>query len=145
MAEPLLIRTLYRASMAGVQVRLIVRGICSLRPGVPGISDHIEVHSVIGRFLEHSRVYYFENGGHPDVFLASADFLARNMFRRVEACFPVENRKLADRIIADLELYLKDNTQAWLMNADGSYHKPVNSGELNISAQSALLEQHRKS
>lgn len=144
-AEPLLIRALYRASMAGVQVKLIVRGICSLRPGVPGISDHIEVRSVIGRFLEHSRVYYFENGGHPDVFLASADFLARNMFRRVEACFPVENRKLADRIIADLELYLKDNTQAWLMNADGSYHKPVNSGEPNISAQSALLEQHRKS
>ncbi len=143
-AEPLLIRALYRASIAGVDVRLIVRGICSLRPGVPGISDNIQVRSVIGRFLEHSRVFYFENAGHPDVFLASADFLARNMFRRVEACFPVENRKLADRIVSDLELYLKDNTQAWLMNTDGSYQKPVNTAELPISAQAALLDQFRK-
>lgn len=143
-AESLLIRALYRASMAGVEIKLIVRGICSLRPGVPGISENIEVRSVIGRFLEHSRVFYFENSGHPEVFLASADFLARNMFRRVEACFPVENRKLADRIISDLQLYLKDNSQAWLMNTDGTYQKPVQESELKISAQAALLDQFRK-
>lgn len=144
LAESLLIMALYRASMAGVEVKLIIRGICCLRPGVPGISENIEVRSIIGRFLEHSRVYYFENAGHPEVFLASADFLVRNMFRRVEACFPIENRKLGDRIISDLELYLKDNTQSWLLNTDGTYHKPSHPVEVNISVQSSLLEQLRK-
>ncbi len=143
-AESLLIMALYRASMAGVEIKLIVRGICCLRPGVTGISENIEVRSIIGRFLEHSRVYYFENAGHPEVFLSSADFLVRNMFRRVEACFPVESRKLSDRIMADLDLYTKDNTQAWLMNTDGTYYKPSHSVDLSISVQSALLEQLRK-
>jgi polyphosphate kinase len=89
-------------------------------------------------------VYYFENAGHPEVFLASADILVRNMFKRVEACFPVENRKLSDRIIADLELYLKDNTQAWLLNTDGSYHKPDIQADLPISVQASLLDQLKK-
>ncbi|MDD5036873.1 MAG: polyphosphate kinase 1 [Methylococcaceae bacterium] len=140
--EPQLIRALYRASMAGVKITLIVRGLCCLRPGVPGVSENIEVRSIIGRFLEHSRVYWFENAGDPEVFCASADFMKRNMFRRVESCFPVGNKKLAERIRADLELYLTDNSQAWLLQSDGSYLKPrPKAGEPSVRAQSALLEQ----
>jgi polyphosphate kinase len=140
--EPQLIRALYRASMAGVSVKLIVRGICCLRPGVPGVSENIEVRSIIGRFLEHSRVYWFDNGGDPDVFCASADFMKRNMFRRVESSFPIESKKLKDRIRADLELCLKDNSQAWLMQADGSYVRAQPpEGEPVVRAQSLLLEQ----
>ncbi len=142
-AEPLLIQALYRASMAGVKIQLIVRGICCLRPGIPGVSDNIEVRSIIGRFLEHSRVYCFENDGNPEVFAASADFLARNMFRRVEASFPVEQRKLADRIREELELYLRDNAQAWLLQADGAYVR-ASSETHPFEAQSALLERWKK-
>ena len=140
--EPLLIRALLRASMAGVKTTLIVRGICTLRPGIPGVSENIDVRSVIGRFLEHSRVYWFENGGAPEVFCASADFMKRNMFRRVETCFPVENPQLAARIRADLELYLQDNTQAWLLQTDGSYRRAApREGEPPVRAQAVLLEQ----
>lgn len=142
-AEPLLIQALYRASMAGVKIQLIVRGICCLRPGIPGVSDNIEVRSIIGRFLEHSRVYCFENDGNPEVFAASADFLARNMFRRVEASFPVEQRKLADRIREELELYLRDNAQAWLLQANGAYVR-ASSETHPFEAQSALLERWKK-
>jgi polyphosphate kinase len=143
-AELQLIQALYRASMAGVEIKMIVRGICCLRPGVPGISENIEVRSIIGRFLEHSRVYWFENGGHPEVFLASADFLSRNMFRRVEACFPIENRKLVERIRNDLELCLKDDAQAWRLCSDGSYQRAPASDGGGVSAQAVLLEQFRK-
>jgi polyphosphate kinase len=140
--EPQLIRALYRASMAGVKIKLIVRGVCSLRPGVPGVSDNIEVRSIIGRFLEHSRVFWFENGGEPEVFCASADFMKRNMFRRVETCFPIASKKLAERIRADLELYLKDNSQAWILQSDGSYLRATPAeNEPVIRAQAALLEQ----
>jgi polyphosphate kinase len=140
--EAILTRALYRASMAGVKIILIVRGVCSLRPGIPGISENIEVRSIIGRFLEHSRVYWFENGGQPEVYCASADVMKRNMFRRVETCFPIENPALADRIRADLELYLRDNSQAWLLQADGSYIKAAPAaGEAEIRAQAVLLEQ----
>ena len=143
-AEPLLIQALYRASMAGVRVKLIVRGICCLRPGVPGISENIEVRSIIGRFLEHSRIYCFENGGHTEVYAASADFLPRNMFRRVEACFPIEHRKLAERIRDDLELYLKDDTQAWILNADGTYIREAPENQAGIAVQRLLLERFAK-
>ena len=142
-AEPQLIQALYRASMAGVEIKLIVRGICCLRPGIPGVSETIEVRSIIGRFLEHSRIFTFENGGNPEVYAASADFLPRNMFRRVEACFPIENKKLADRIRDDLELYLKDDSQAWRLGADGAYQR-VEPGEDGTEAQSVLLERFRK-
>ena len=142
-AEPLLIQALYRASMAGVKVQLIVRGICCLRPGVEGVSENIEVRSIIGRFLEHSRVYCFDNDGNPEVFAASADFLPRNMFRRVEACFPVEPRKLADRIRDDLELCLKDDSQAWRLLSDGSYVR-VAGGAHPFEAQSTLLERWKR-
>jgi polyphosphate kinase len=140
--EPQLIRALYSASMAGVKIVLIVRGICCLRPGIPGVSDNIQVRSVIGRFLEHSRVFWFENGGEPEVFCASADFMKRNMFRRVESCFPLENKKHAERVRAELDIYLKDNTHAWLLQTDGTYVRATpKPDEAAINAQTALLEQ----
>ncbi|QSA95575.1 polyphosphate kinase 1 [Methylococcus sp. EFPC2] len=140
--EPQLIQALYRASMAGVKIVLIVRGVCCLRPGVAGVSENIEVRSIIGRFLEHSRVYYFENGGEPEIYAASADFMKRNMFRRVESCFPIENRKLGERIRADLARYLADNSQAWLLKVDGSYQRLTPAGGEEVSVQAALLKQY---
>ena len=141
LVEPQIIQALYRASIAGVRIDLIVRGMCALRPGVPGVSENITVRSLIGRFLEHPRVYYFHNGGEPRVYCASADWIERNFFRRVEVAFPIETRKLRDRIIGDLELNLRDNTQAWLLGRDGVYQRcaPAD-GEEALNAQSALLQ-----
>ncbi|MEN8259166.1 MAG: polyphosphate kinase 1, partial [Pseudomonadota bacterium] len=136
-----LVRAFYRASMAGVEVKLIVRGICCLRPGIKGISENIEVRSVIGRFLEHSRIYCFENGGRREIFASSADLMERNMFRRVESCFPIENAKLQERIMRDLAYYLKDNAQAWLLQSDGSYRRLTPGEETCFQAQSAFLEE----
>jgi polyphosphate kinase len=142
-AEPLLIQALYRASMAGVEIKLIVRGICSLRPGVPGISDHIEVRSIIGRFLEHSRVYYFENDDNPEIFASSADFLPRNMFRRVEVCFPIEQKKLADRMREDLEAILRDDVNSWILQPNGTYVRAISSAH-PFEAQSSFLERLKR-
>ncbi|HWQ85014.1 MAG TPA: hypothetical protein VN363_10630, partial [Anaerolineales bacterium] len=109
-------------SQAGVQVDLIVRGMCCLRPGVPGISENIRVISVVGRFLEHSRVYYFENGGKEQIFLGSADLMPRNINRRVEVLFPVSEQRLIRYLRDDvLESYLKDNVKARLMKKDGTF------------------------
>lgn len=142
--EPELVRALYRASMAGVQVDLIVRGICSLRPGVPGVSDNIRVRSVIGRFLEHTRVYCFENAGEPEVYAASADWMERNLFHRVEICFPITVEKLRNRIINELEVYLQDNSQAWLLQRDGK-HRRADPGDAGpVGAQSVIAEIFRK-
>lgn len=117
-----MIRALYSASQAGVRIDLIVRGMCCLRPGVPGISDNIQVRSIIGRQLEHSRVFYFLNSaGNEEFFLASADWMERNLDRRIEACFPVLDPKLQRRIKKELGYYLRDNTHAWLLQSDGSY------------------------
>lgn len=143
--EPLIIQALYQASMAGVKIDLIVRGVCGLRPGVPGVSDNIHVRSIIGRFLEHTRVFYFENNGEPEVFAASADWMGRNLFKRVETCFPIESKKLRDRVIHDLQLYLADNTQAWLLQQDGSYIRVERGQEEAISAQQTLLEERAES
>ena len=115
------IQALYRASQAGVEIKLIVRGICCLKPGITGISENIEVRSIIGRFLEHARVYAFANDGNWEVYAASADLMNRNMFQRVETCFPVESKRLHNRILHDLEIYLSDNSQSWLLQSDGSY------------------------
>jgi len=139
--EELLIQALYRASQAGVDVKLIVRGVCCLRPGIEGVSDNIEVRSIIGRFLEHTRVYAFDNDGKWDVYGASADLMNRNMFRRVETCFPIENKKLHDRVLNDLDSYLKDNTQSWLLQSDGSYlQAQPNEGEEAYWVQNELLK-----
>ncbi|MFN3198122.1 MAG: polyphosphate kinase 1 [Bradymonadia bacterium] len=122
LSEPAIIAQLYQASQAGVEIDLIIRGICCLRPGVPGLSERIRVRSIVGRFLEHTRVYYFENGGDEVVYCASADWMERNFHRRVEACFPVEDPELFLRIKEEgLLSYLKDDTQAWLLQPDGTY------------------------
>ncbi|HHE32222.1 MAG TPA: polyphosphate kinase 1 [Chlorobaculum parvum] len=118
-----IIRALYRASIAGVQIDLIIRGICCLKPGVPGVSENIRVVSIIGRFLEHSRVFYFGNGGSGELFMGSADFMPRNLDRRVEAIFPVLDQKLVASVMADLDLMLRDNRKSWEMSADGTYSK----------------------
>ncbi len=136
------IQALYRASQAGVEVKLIVRGICCLRPGIPGVSENIEVRAIIGRFLEHARIYAFANDGNVEVYASSADLMNRNMFRRVEICFPIESKRLYTRILHDLDLYLKDNTQAWLLQSDGSYKQLLNtSDEEPVQAQSAILNE----
>lgn len=134
-------QALYRASQAGVEVKLIVRGICSLRPGVKGVSDNIEVRSIIGRYLEHTRVYMFENGGNQEVYASSADLMSRNMFRRVEVGFPIESKRLKQRILGDLDCYLQDNSQAWLMQSDGSYVQCVPEDDV-FRVQNELMEQY---
>jgi polyphosphate kinase len=122
--EPQIISALYEASRAGVKIDLIVRGVCALRPGIPGVSDNIRVRSVIGRFLEHSRIFHFYNDGAHDIYLSSADWMQRNFFRRVEVGFPVLDAKLKKRVIKEgLEPYLKDNCQAWEMDADDHYRR----------------------
>ncbi|SFD04428.1 polyphosphate kinase [Thiohalospira halophila DSM 15071] len=141
LVEPRIIQALYAASRAGVEIRLVVRGMCSLRPGLAGISENIEVRSIIGRFLEHTRVFYFENGGDPEVFGSSADWMERNFFRRVETCFPFQDPALRRRVIAELETYLADNTQAWILQSDGIYRRAEPApGEEPFSAQRHLLE-----
>jgi polyphosphate kinase len=137
-SDPGLIRVLYHASRAGVPIRAIARGICCLRPGIPGISDTIEVRSIVGRFLEHSRVYYFENGGSPLVYLGSADLMERNLDRRVEALCPVLDPEIA-RFIRQtvLEAYLADTARASVLQSDGSY-KPPNTATPGVDAQQLL-------
>ena len=143
--EPQLIKSLYRASMAGVTIKLIVRGPCSLRPGVKGISENIEVRSVVGRFLEHSRVFYFYNGGRSKIYCSSADWMDRNFFRRVETAWPLEDRNIKKRVLSELELYLKDNQNAWILQSDGNYVR-AKSGKKDkkITAQAELLKQFSK-
>jgi len=140
--EPRIIQTLYHAAMSGVKIDLIVRGICALRPGIRGISENITVRSIVGRFLEHSRVYYFHNGGNPEIYCASADWMERNFFRRIEVCFPIERKQHRDRIVEDLETYLADNEQAWLLGPDGRYERAVPGDAPAASAQSILLRKY---
>jgi polyphosphate kinase len=140
--EPQIIQALYEASGAGVSIDLIVRGICALRPRIPIVSDNIRVRSIVGRFLEHSRVYYFLNGGDEELYCASADWMERNFFRRVEVAFPVERRKHRERILRDLATYLADNTQAWELHADGTYARVRSDGAEPLNAQQRLLQEH---
>ncbi len=124
LVEPQLIEALYAASQAGVKIDLIIRGVCCLRPGVAGLSDNITVRSIIGRFLEHSRIYYFENACQPEVYLGSADWMPRNLFRRIEVMFPIEDGILADRVIREiLGITLADNVKARFLGSNGHYHK----------------------
>jgi polyphosphate kinase len=131
--EPIIIEELYKASQAGVQVDLVVRGVCTLRAGVPGLSDNITVRSLIGRFLEHSRVFYFLNDGQEAVYLASADWMDRNFFRRVEVAFPVFDPVLKKRVVDEaFNFALRDTQLAWIQQPDGNYtriksrRKPLN-------------------
>lgn len=122
LTEPQLIHALYQASQAGVQIELIIRSICCLRPQVKGLSENIKVRSIVGRYLEHTRVYYFHNDGDTKLFCASADWMGRNLFSRIETCFPIEDKKLKKLILDDgLNNYLKDNRRAWELQADGTW------------------------
>ncbi len=143
--EPRIIEALYQASNAGVEIDLIIRGICALRPGIPRVSERIRVRSIVGRFLEHSRVYYFLNGGEDELWCASADWMERNFFRRIEVAFPIERKKLRERIVRDLETWLADNVNAWLLRADGSYERTRPGDDVPFAAQQALLERHAES
>lgn len=141
LVDKAMIRLLYQASQAGVKIDLIVRGMCCLRPGLPGVSDNIRVTSIVGRFLEHSRIYYFRNGGNEQIYLGSADLMPRNLDRRVEVLFPVQDtrliRRLRDQILAT---YLADNLRARLMQSDGTYKRLVpEPGAPPIDSQAALL------
>jgi polyphosphate kinase len=142
LVEPHIIQALYTASQAGVQIDLIVRGICCLRPGLPGVSENIRVRSIIGRFLEHTRVYWFYNDGKEEVWLASADWMDRNFYRRVEVAFPIEIKTLRERVIKEsLGFYLADNIQAWVLTSDGNYRRLSPDGQEPASAQGMLLRE----
>ena len=139
--EPNVISALYRASQAGVEIDLIVRGACTLRPGLPGISEHIRVRSIVGRFLEHSRVYWFANNEQPELYCASADWMERNLMRRIEVAFPILDPSLAARVFEEtLANGLADNTQAWLLDSDGRYTLTTPGDNPPYSAQQGLLE-----
>ncbi len=140
LTEPQLIDKLYEASSAGVRIDLIVRGICSLRPGIPGLSENIQVRSIVGRFLEHSRIYYFRNNGKEEYYCSSADWMDRNFFRRNETCFPIRQKPLKQRLMKDLTLFLADNCQAWTLHGDGTYERVRADGAKRVSAQETLLK-----
>ncbi len=138
LTEPDVIRALYRASQAGVKVDLIIRGMCCLRPGIPGVSDNIRVKSIIGRFLEHTRAYYFANAV-PSIYCGSADLMERNLNRRVEVCFPLKSQVLSDRVLYDLEAYLADESQSWELTTEGDYVANTQSS-LESGVQHLLLQ-----
>jgi polyphosphate kinase len=150
-----IVRELYRASMAGVDIDLIVRDICRLRPGLDGISENISVHSVVGRFLEHSRIFYFENGtraedpgeggGHPEYYIGSADWMTRNLDNRVEAVTPVEDPDLQQQLKFNLELILADNKQRWIMNSDGTYDQQYPGEDPVVATQEVLMQKTMES
>ena len=140
------IRALYRASQAGVRIDLIVRGICCLRPGIPGFSDNIRVRSILDRFLEHSRIYYFHNGGEPEIYSGSADWMPRNFKKRAEILYPIQDQALKTRIIDEILMtYLTDNVKARLMQPDGSYERVRRDpNDKPVRSQSALIAIARK-
>jgi polyphosphate kinase len=135
LTEAKVIQALYRASRAGVDVDLIIRGICCLRPGIAGASERIRVRSIVGRFLEHSRVYSFANGGSREIYCASADWMDRNLLHRTEVAFPIEAADLQQRVAEDLDLYLKDDCQSWLLASDGHYARTSSDGHLNAQTE----------
>lgn len=134
------IRALYEASAAGVHIDLLVRGVCALKPGIPGISENIRVRSIVGRFLEHTRIFYFHHHGEHHLYLSSADWMYRNFFKRIEVCFPILDPKVKRRVIKEgLEIYLKDNLNAWEMTSAGTYHLRPKRGA-PLSAQQSLMQ-----
>lgn len=139
LVDPDIIEKLYEASCAGVQIDLIVRGICCLVPGVEGLSANITVKSIVGEFLEHSRIFYFENARNPEVYLSSADWMTRNLSRRVELLFPIEDAEISKRIIATLHLYLRDNQKSWILKKNGHYKRPPQKGA-DIKAHEVLKQ-----
>jgi len=139
------VETLYRAAQAGVPISLLVRGICCLRPGVARVSDTVEVRAIVDRFLEHSRVFYFANGGKDEVYIASADWMPRNFHRRVEVMVPIEDAGLKQRLIEVLQLQCDDNVKSWHLRSDGSYERVAGPlpGQAPIRAQQRFIEMTR--
>jgi len=144
LVDPRIIGLLYEASQAGVPIDLVVRGMCSLRPGVEGVSDNIRVSSVIGRFLEHSRLFWFANGGDDEAYIGSADWMGRNLDRRVEAVVPIEDAALHQKLLHLIDAYLADNCTAWDMQADGSFVRRIPDEE-NVAVQAGLIDGWRRS
>jgi len=151
LSSPSIINALYQASQAGVKIDLIVRGICCLRPGLEGISENIRVRSIVGRFLEHGRVFYFANQADDDskqeLYLSSADLMPRNLRNRIEQCTPILDEKIKARIIKELEMYMSDNSNAWLMQSDGQYVQAIASeqDQHSINTQADLLNAYSES
>jgi polyphosphate kinase len=143
LVDPAIIALLYEASQAGVEIHLVVRGMCSLRPGVAGVSDNIHVSSVIGRFLEHSRLFWFANGGADEMYIGSADWMGRNLDRRVEAVVPIEDAALQARLLRLIDAYLNDNCTAWDMQSDGSFQRRIPEEEC-LAVQATLIERWRR-
>ena len=141
LVDPAFIEQLYRASQAGVKIELLVRGSCCLRPGIPRVSENIQVTSIVGRFLEHSRIYYFHNGGNEEIYLGSADLMPRNLNRRVEVLFPLQDPKLMRRVFDEiLAIYRRDTVKGRRMQSDGTYMRHKTPGEKKpVSAQAWLL------
>lgn len=142
LCDPGIMEELYRASQAGVKIELIVRGICCLKPQVPGLSDNITVRSIVGYFLEHARIFYFENDGNPEIYMGSADWMPRNLDKRVEILFPVENEMLKEEVLHILKVQLADNEKAYLMKPDGSYARQDKRGRREaVNAQMIFCEE----
>ena len=141
LTEGQVIEALYKASQAGVKIELIIRGICCLRPGIEGISDNIRVRSIIGRFLEHSRIYYFYNEGDPKIYCSSADLMERNFNHRVETCFPILDPALIKRALTEgLNTFISDNVQSWILNNKGEYTLSTPGKSTPKMAQQILLD-----
>ena len=144
LVDPDVIRDLYEASQAGVTIELIVRGICCLRPGLPGVSERIRVISVIGRFLEHSRAWYFANAGEPEAYLGSADWMPRNLDRRIEAVTPVRDARHRQELLGILELMWEDNRQAWELQSDATYLRRTPGGDPERASHRMLVERYQR-
>lgn len=143
LSSPAVIHALYAASQAGVEIKLIVRGICCLRPGLPGVSENIEVRSIVGRFLEHDRVFYFENADKKSrLYISSADLMPRNLHNRIEQCVPIEDSRIKESLIKQLDYYLRDNCNASVLQANGSYIKISVDNEEKFCAQEQLLKDY---
>ncbi len=139
-----IIEALYEASSCGVKIDLIVRGICSLRVGIPGVSENITVRSIVGNFLEHSRIFYFENGGSHEIYMGSADWMPRNLDRRVEIIFPVLDEELKEKAYHILEVELADNVKAHVMNEEGIYEKIDKRGKVLVNSQEQFCQEAKE-
>jgi len=145
LVEEGMIEALYSASQAGINIRLLIRGVCCLRPGVPGVSENIEVRSLVGRFLEHSRIIRFENGGSPEIYLGSADWMPRNLFRRVETGFPIRNPRVQEHIQEIIDWFWRDNVKARIMDENGLYHlRPLEGEPFDAQAEFLAEAQRRR-